>query len=189
MRQWNWFILVDNFRTLEVMSPDDLIWNRFVTNQKMQIWMKYKLDSKKYYHSDVEKYRFISNKILNWCECRHLVTEFWIIATGAICTQSWAILAERFTQDMRRLRCKQWNSMHSSNSCAALSYDHIFISVYDPLLGWHFWMLTLVASPKLRWKLRLCWLSWVCAYVYLHILYIYCEYYIVYSIYILLIIS
>ena len=134
MWQWNWFTLVDNLRTLEVMSPDDLILNRFVTNQKMQIWMKYKLDSKKYHQSDVEEYKFISNKILNWCECRHLVTEFWIIANGAICTQSWAILAERFTQDMRRLRCKQWNSMHSSNSCAVWSYDHMILFLYQCMI-------------------------------------------------------
>ena len=46
------------------MSPDDQILIRFATNQKMHIWMKYKLDSKKYRKSDVEKYNNISKKIL-----------------------------------------------------------------------------------------------------------------------------
>ena len=45
--------LVDNLRTLEVMSPDDQILIRFATNQKIHIWMKYKLDSKKYRKSDI----------------------------------------------------------------------------------------------------------------------------------------
>ena len=48
MWQCKWLNLVDNLRTLEVMSPDDQILIRFATNQKMHIWMKYKLDSKKY---------------------------------------------------------------------------------------------------------------------------------------------
>ena len=43
-------------------SHNDQILNRFVTNQKMQIWMKYKSDSKKYCKSDVQKYKNISNK-------------------------------------------------------------------------------------------------------------------------------
>ena len=64
MWQCKWLNLVDNLRTLEVMSPDDQILIRFATNQKMHIWMKYKLDSKKYRKSDVEKYKNISNKIL-----------------------------------------------------------------------------------------------------------------------------
>ena len=64
MWQCKWLNLVDNLGTLEVMSPDDQILNRFATNQKMHIWMKYKLDSKKYRKSDVEKYKNISNKIL-----------------------------------------------------------------------------------------------------------------------------
>ena len=64
MWQYKWLNLVDNLRTLEVMSPDDQILIRFATNQKMHIWMKYKLDSKKYRKSDVEKYKNIVNKIL-----------------------------------------------------------------------------------------------------------------------------
>ena len=59
-----WLNLVANFGTLEVMSPDDQIFIRYAANQKMHIWMKYKLDSYKYRKSDVEKYKNISNKIL-----------------------------------------------------------------------------------------------------------------------------
>ena len=64
MWQYKWLNLVDNLGTLEVMSPDDQILIRFATNQKMHIWMKYKLDYKKYRKSDVEKYKNILNKIL-----------------------------------------------------------------------------------------------------------------------------
>ena len=64
MWQCKWLNLVDNLGTLEVMSPHDQILIRFATDQKMHIWMKYKLDSKKYRKSDVEKYKNISNKIL-----------------------------------------------------------------------------------------------------------------------------
>ena len=64
MRQCKWLNLVDNLWTLEVMSPDDQILIRFATNQKIHIWKKYKLDFKKYRKSDVEKYKNISNKIL-----------------------------------------------------------------------------------------------------------------------------
>ena len=38
-------------------APNDQILKQFATNQKMHIWMKYKLDSKKYLKSDVEKYK------------------------------------------------------------------------------------------------------------------------------------
>ena len=177
MWQCKWLNLVDNLRTLEVMSPDDQILIRFATNQKMHIWMKYKLDSKKYRKSDVEKYKNISNKILNWCKCRHLVTKFWTIASGAICNQSWAILAERFTQDMRSIpwvRCASGNVyiVNSGRPCilvTAVQYDHMIIFFDQPLYqyqsrwslfsGWRSWTLTLVASPRLRWTLLLCWLS------------------------------
>ena len=47
-------------------GSDDQILIRFATNQKMHIWMKYKLDSKKYRKFDFEKYKNILNKILQW---------------------------------------------------------------------------------------------------------------------------
>ena len=65
MWQCKWLNLVDNLRTLEVMSPDDQILIRFATNQKMHIeWNTNYVDSKKYRKYDVKKYKNISNKIL-----------------------------------------------------------------------------------------------------------------------------
>ena len=64
-----WFHLVAKRHSKEMWqckwhetSHNDQILNRFVTNQKMQFWMKYKSDSKKYCKSEVQKYKNISNK-------------------------------------------------------------------------------------------------------------------------------
>ena len=62
MWQCKWLNLVDNLRTLEVMSPDDQILIRFATNQKMHIeWNTNYVDSKKYRKYDVENTRTSQN--------------------------------------------------------------------------------------------------------------------------------
>ena len=66
MWQCKWINLVDNFGTDAsdiTWYHDDQILNQLATNQNMHIWMKYKTDFKKYWKSEVAKYKSISIEI------------------------------------------------------------------------------------------------------------------------------
>ena len=51
-------------QAMQVMLPDDQILNWFETNPKMHIWLKYKTDFKKYWKSEVDKYKSMSVEML-----------------------------------------------------------------------------------------------------------------------------